>query len=86
MELGAIGLICARISEQQLHELEAINAALEDNLRLGRSTIKNDIEFHTALLRATQNPVLVDLILCWLNTFGSRSHTGRARFCTIRSV
>ncbi len=62
VELGAIGLICARISEQQLHELDAINAALEDNLRLGRSTIKNDIEFHTALLRATQNPVLVDLI------------------------
>ena len=62
VELGAIGLICARISEEQLQELERINSALEENLRNRRSTIKYDIEFHTVLFESTQNPVLMDMI------------------------
>lgn len=62
VELGAIALICTRISEEQLLQLEKINCAMEENLRNRRSTIKYDIEFHTVLLESTQNPVLMDLI------------------------
>lgn len=62
VELGVIGLICTRIGEDQLLELERINCALEENLRNRRSTIKHDIEFHSVLLESTQNPVLIDLI------------------------
>jgi GntR family transcriptional repressor for pyruvate dehydrogenase complex len=62
VELGAIALIAKRITAEQLDRLEAINASLEENLRLRRSTIKDDIEFHKLLLQSTRNPVLIELI------------------------
>jgi DNA-binding FadR family transcriptional regulator len=54
--------MCTRITEKQLQQLDAINSTLEANMRNHRSTVKNDIEFHTVLLEATQNPVLMDMI------------------------
>jgi GntR family transcriptional regulator, transcriptional repressor for pyruvate dehydrogenase complex len=62
VELGAISLITRRISDAEIQQLAAINRSLEENLRLRRSTIKDDIEFHTLLLQSTHNPVLIELI------------------------
>jgi GntR family transcriptional repressor for pyruvate dehydrogenase complex len=62
MELGAIGLIARRITEAQLTQLEVINRAFEENLRLRRSTVKDDITFHKLLIESTQNPVLIGML------------------------
>jgi GntR family transcriptional regulator, transcriptional repressor for pyruvate dehydrogenase complex len=62
VELGAISLITRRISDAEIQQLTAINRSLEENLRLRRSTIKDDIEFHKLLLQSTNNPVLIELI------------------------
>jgi len=62
LELGAIGLITRRITEAQLTQLEVINRAFEDNLRLHRSTVKDDITFHKLLIESTQNPVLIGML------------------------
>jgi GntR family transcriptional repressor for pyruvate dehydrogenase complex len=62
VELGAISLIARRISDAEIQQLAAINRSLEENLRLRRSTIKDDIEFHTLLIQSTHNPVLIELI------------------------
>jgi len=62
VELGAISLIARRITDAELQQLKAINASLEENRRMRRSTIKDDIEFHKLLLQASRNPVLIELI------------------------
>jgi len=62
VELGAISLITRRITDAEIQQLATINHSLEENLRLRRSTIKDDIEFHKLLLQSTQNPVLIELI------------------------
>lgn len=62
VELGAVELMAARITAAQLDELERINEELAEKLRQNRSTVRNDIEFHTVLIEATHNQVLVDLI------------------------
>ena len=62
VELGAISLITKRITDAELDRLDAINCSLEENLRLRRSTIKDDIEFHKLLLQSARNPMLTELI------------------------
>lgn len=62
VELGAAHLMAERITDAQIALLEAINGTLADNLRKGRSTVKDDVEFHKVLLQATHNSVLIDLI------------------------
>jgi GntR family transcriptional repressor for pyruvate dehydrogenase complex len=62
VELGAISLIARRITDAELQRLKAINASLEENRRMRRSTIKDDIEFHKLLLESSRNPVLIELI------------------------
>ena len=62
VELGAISLIVRRITDAEIQQLMAINRSFEENLRLHRSTIKDDIEFHKLLLQSSHNPVLIELI------------------------
>ena len=62
VELGAISLITRRITDEELQRLKAINASLEENRRMRRSTIKDDIEFHKLLLESSRNLVLIELI------------------------
>jgi GntR family transcriptional regulator, transcriptional repressor for pyruvate dehydrogenase complex len=62
VELGAAHLMAERITDTQIAQLETINRTLADNLRKGRSTVKDDIEFHKVLLQSTHNSVLIDLI------------------------
>lgn len=62
VELGAAHLMAERISDTQLARLESINRELAENLHKGRSTVKDDIEFHKILLQSTHNAVLTELI------------------------
>lgn len=62
VELGAVELIISRITQEQLDELERVNKELMLKLQQNRSTIPQDIDFHTILFRATHNQVLMDLI------------------------
>jgi GntR family transcriptional repressor for pyruvate dehydrogenase complex len=62
LELGAIGLIVRRISAAQIEQLDSLNRAFEENLRLHRSTVKDDLTFHKVLIESTQNPVLIGMI------------------------
>ncbi len=62
VELGSVNLMVARITETQLKKLERINTDFAKNLEAKKSTVKNDIDFHTVLLEATRSPILVELI------------------------
>ena len=62
VELGALELIISRITPEQLNELERVNKELTLKLQQNRSTVPQDIDFHTILFRATHNQVLMDLI------------------------
>lgn len=55
VELGGVELMVTRITTEQLAELERINAELATKLAQHRSTIRQDVEFHTVLLQATHN-------------------------------
>jgi GntR family transcriptional repressor for pyruvate dehydrogenase complex len=61
VELGAVELIVSRVTNEELAELERVNRDLANKLRQHRSTIPQDIDFHTILFRATRNQVLLDL-------------------------
>jgi DNA-binding FadR family transcriptional regulator len=62
VELGAVELMVSRITAGQLEELERINQGLTLKLQQNRSSIRDDIDFHTILFQATHNQVLMDLI------------------------
>ncbi|MDJ0754193.1 MAG: FadR/GntR family transcriptional regulator [Ardenticatenaceae bacterium] len=61
LEIGIVGLIVTRITEEEINHLEAILDLYENKHAAGKSTIKEDIEFHLALLRATKNKVIVEM-------------------------
>jgi GntR family transcriptional regulator, transcriptional repressor for pyruvate dehydrogenase complex len=61
VEIGAIGLICNRISDEEIHQLERTVIALERKLERGEPYFKDDLRFHLILLRAARN----DLLLQW---------------------
>jgi len=62
VELGSVDLMVARITKTQVKKLEAINAEYAKNLAAKKSTVKNDIDFHTVLIASTRNPILVEFI------------------------
>ncbi len=62
LELGAVELMAARITGEQLDGLRRINQELNEKLQRQRSTIRDDIDFHSLLLQATHNEVLIELI------------------------
>lgn len=61
LEMGALEFVVERITEAELAELERIVAAHEARWQAGLPAVKEDIDFHTVLLRATRNPILVDM-------------------------
>ena len=61
LEIGAIGLMVQRITDDEIVALKLLLDTYEQKHAEGKSTIKEDIEFHTALLRATKNSVIEDL-------------------------
>ena len=62
VELGSVDLMVARIKKKQLQKLERINAEYAENLAAKKSTVKNDIDFHTVLIESTRNPILIEFI------------------------
>jgi GntR family transcriptional repressor for pyruvate dehydrogenase complex len=62
VELGAVELMVSRITAAQLAELESINQQISAKLDQKRSSIRQDIDFHTVLFQATHNQVLIDLV------------------------
>lgn len=61
LEIGIVGLIVTRITEEEINHLEGILELYESKHAAGKSTIKEDIEFHLALLQSTQNKVIVEM-------------------------
>jgi len=58
LEMGAAGLIVQRITDHEIEELDKIHKAYEKKHKEGKSPIKEDIDFHLALRRATKNVVI----------------------------
>ncbi|MEM7119213.1 MAG: FadR/GntR family transcriptional regulator [Chloroflexota bacterium] len=61
LEIGAVGLIVQRITDAEIDGLLDILTFYEQKQVEGKSTIKEDIDFHLALLKATKNKVIVEM-------------------------
>jgi len=61
VEVGAIGLIAARVSEADLEQLEESVVKLEEKAESGETFLREDMQFHLTLLRAARN----DFLLQW---------------------
>jgi GntR family transcriptional repressor for pyruvate dehydrogenase complex len=61
LEIGALELVMRRITDQKLEKLSRILEQYEHKQRQGKSVAKEDIEFHLALLRATENEGFIEM-------------------------
>jgi GntR family transcriptional repressor for pyruvate dehydrogenase complex len=61
LEIGAAGLIVQRIDDEEIQALKAIVDRHEQKGNEGKSTIKEDIDFHLVLLKASKNPVIAEM-------------------------
>ncbi len=61
LEIGSVGLIVQRITDNEIQELITILEIYEQKHAEDKSTIKEDIDFHVALLKATKNTVITDM-------------------------
>jgi GntR family transcriptional repressor for pyruvate dehydrogenase complex len=61
VEVGAVGLIVSRITEEDLEQLEQNVVNLEQKQASGEMFIREDMQFHLTLLRAARN----DFLLQW---------------------
>jgi GntR family transcriptional repressor for pyruvate dehydrogenase complex len=69
LEIGAVGLIVQRITDEELARLEEILTIYEEKHAAGKSTIKDDIDFHLCLLTATKNPVIIEMAPLVIDVF-----------------
>jgi GntR family transcriptional regulator, transcriptional repressor for pyruvate dehydrogenase complex len=61
LEIGCVGLIVQRITDDEIRSLITILEIYEQKHAENKSTIKEDIDFHGALLRATKNDVIAEM-------------------------
>lgn len=61
LEIGAAGLIVERVTPAELADLRQIIERHETKGQEGKSTIKEDIDFHLVLLKAAKNPVIAEM-------------------------
>lgn len=61
LEIGSVGLIVQRITDDEIQALVVILEIYEQKHAEGKTTIKEDIDFHTALLKATKNSVIIEM-------------------------
>lgn len=61
LEIGSVGLIVQRITDDEILSLITILEIYERKHAEGKSTIKEDIAFHIALLQATKNAVIGEM-------------------------
>lgn len=61
LEVGAVGLIVERITDDEIGHLRNLIELQEQRYRDGKSAIKEDIDFHLTLLKVTHNHVIEDM-------------------------
>jgi len=61
LEIGAVGLMVQRITDKEIAALTRILIIYEQKHNEGKNTIKDDIDFHIALLKSTKNQVIVEM-------------------------
>jgi GntR family transcriptional repressor for pyruvate dehydrogenase complex len=61
LEIGALELVVRRITDEKLEELSHILERYERKQREGKSVAKEDIDFHLALLKATENEGFMEM-------------------------
>ena len=61
LEIGAVGLMVQRITDEEIEALQDILSRYEQKHNKGHSTIKEDIDFHIALLKSTKNEVIMEM-------------------------
>ena len=61
LEIGSVGLIVQRIMDDEIQSMIEILEIYEQKHAEGKSTIKEDIDFHVALLKATKNSVIAEM-------------------------
>ena len=59
VEVGAIGLIAARINDADLEQLEQSVIKLEEKAKSGEMFLREDLQFHLTLLQAARNEFLL---------------------------
>ena len=61
LEIGAAGLIVQRITEEEIQALKDIADRHLQKRQNGKNTIKEDIDFHLTLIKASKNPVIIEM-------------------------
>jgi len=61
MEVGAIGLACDRISEEEIQNLERIVIRMEKNTDNYKKFASDDLAFHNAIVRASKNDLIINV-------------------------
>ncbi len=61
LEIGAAGLIVQRITEEEIQTLKQIASRHLQKRQNGKNTIKEDIDFHLTLIKASKNPVIIEM-------------------------
>jgi len=72
MEIGAVGLIVERITDEEIENLKSILEVCERKYNEGKSPVKEDIDFHLALLNATRNKIIQDMAPLVMDVFRQR--------------
>ena len=61
LEMGALELIVQRITDEEIEDITRIAVRMEHQYRQGKALTQEDIDFHLALLKATGNPLFVEM-------------------------
>ncbi|HKM06937.1 MAG TPA: FadR/GntR family transcriptional regulator [Sphaerochaeta sp.] len=61
MEVGAMGLACDRITEDEIRDLERIVIRMEKNNDNFRKFASDDLAFHNSIARASKNDLIINV-------------------------
>lgn len=88
-EAAASALAAKRRTDAQLAEIQSEFDAMERAIEAGKSGIDEDVAFHRAIVRATENPVFQDMfgfLGTRVRTFIGIARTNSARYQGVTSV
>lgn len=61
MEVGAVGLACDNITEEEIKNLEKIVQRMESNVDNFKKFASDDLAFHNAIAQATKNTLIINV-------------------------
>ncbi|HKM05934.1 MAG TPA: FadR/GntR family transcriptional regulator, partial [Sphaerochaeta sp.] len=61
MEVGAIGLACDRITDEEIQSLEKIVIRMEKNIDNFKKFASDDLAFHNAIAMASKNELIINV-------------------------